>query len=46
MVTSLAFENGTALVGVNAKAATVRADRLAFGRGPPDLFEGVAGFLF
>jgi hypothetical protein len=24
----------------------VRADRLAFGRGPTDLFEGVAGFLF
>lgn len=46
MVTSFALENRTALVAVDAKATAVRAHRLAFGRGPTDLFEGVAGFLF
>lgn len=46
MVTRFALENRTALVAVDAEATAVRADRLAFGRGPADLFEGVAGFLF
>lgn len=46
MVASLTFENRAALVAIDAKATAVRANRLALGSGPTDLFEGVAGFLF
>ena len=45
MVAALALEQRARLVGVGGAAAALRANRLAFGRGPTDLLEGVAGFV-
>ncbi len=45
MVAALAFEQRARLIGVGGAATALRANRLAFGRGPTDLFEGVAGVV-
>ena len=45
MVAALALKQRARLEGVGSAAAATRANRLAFGRGPTDLTEGVAGFV-
>ncbi len=45
MVAALALEQRTGFEGIGGAATATRANRLAFGRGPTDLFEGVAGFV-
>ena len=45
MAASLALEQRARLVSIASATAALRANRLAFGRGPTDLLEGVAGFV-
>ena len=45
MVATLALEQRAGFEGIGGAATATRANRLAFGRGPTDLFEGVAGFV-
>ncbi len=45
MVAALALEQRAGFIGIGGATAATRADRLAFGRGPTDLTEGVAGFV-
>src|ERR1019366_4026881 len=45
MIASLALEQRARLIGIGSIADALRANWLAFGRGPTDLTEGVEGFI-